>query len=392
MDNRSNTQRRFRRMIPLRSAAAVAVLALVASACGSSDSAAPAPSPAPAPAPAPAGPDDAELLRQQIEDHFQGETIEFLVGFNPGGAYDTHARVLAEFLPSVIPGSPAIVVQNVPGGVSLNAARQLALSRPDGFTMGVYSSNLDFQNAVGVSLPGLDPRLLIQLGTALNWWSSVPMWCARTDVATSFEELVGLGREVRFAQPSLFPAAAFMDLIDVPFKNVLGYKGVPDVVQAVNSEEADGSGWCTWETFDNLAPEWVESESVLPVFYAHDLDLLDGEVNAEWHARTGVPVPPMLKDLVPLTDEQLKILELVSLEQFTSTQNIAVPPGTPDFVVGALRDAIRQVAESEEYQAAMRERNRVPGYRSPEEIDANVAAILAYPDEVKAVVRAMFEK
>lgn len=380
-------------------------LALVAAACGGDD--------APADEPAAEEPDDdadddaddadddaddaddaadADFDEEEVRAHFEGETINFIVGFGPGGAYDTHARILAEYMPQYIPGEPDIVIQNIPGGVSLNGAREMSLAQPDGRTIAVYSSNLNFQHLVGVDIPGFDPTEVIQLGTALNWWGSIPMWCVRDDVATSFDELLELDRNVRWAQPSLFPAAAFMDLTDLPFENVLGYDGMASVVQAVESSETDGTGWCTTETLDTLAPQWLDDGTVTPLFYAHDLDMLDGEPNADWHERSGVEVMPQLKELYDLTDEQEAILQLVSLEQFTSTQNIAAPNGTPDHIVAALREAIRLAAEDPEFQQAMVDADRVPGYRSPEEILAGEEEVLSYPQEVRDAVRGMFEE
>jgi len=56
--------------------------------------------------------------------------------------------MLAEFMPKYIPGSPNIIIQNVPGAASMIAANQVYnVAKPDGLTLGaiypaLYSSNL----------------------------------------------------------------------------------------------------------------------------------------------------------------------------------------------------------------------------------------------------------
>ncbi len=64
-------------------------------------------SPAPAPAQTP---------------FYQGKTITIIVGTKTGDAYDLYPRMLAEFMPKYIPGSPNIIIQNVPGAASMIAA------------------------------------------------------------------------------------------------------------------------------------------------------------------------------------------------------------------------------------------------------------------------------
>ena len=55
---------------------------------------------------------------------YQGKTITILVGTKAGDVYDLYPRLLSEFWPKHIPGSPNIIIQNVPGAGSLIAARQ----------------------------------------------------------------------------------------------------------------------------------------------------------------------------------------------------------------------------------------------------------------------------
>ena len=44
------------------------------------------------------------------------------LGFAAGGAYDVYARILSRYLPKYLPGSPTVVVQNMPGAAAMTAA------------------------------------------------------------------------------------------------------------------------------------------------------------------------------------------------------------------------------------------------------------------------------
>ncbi len=71
---------------------------------------------------------------------FDGETIRIVVGNSPGGTYDLHARLVARYLGSHLPGQPTVVVENMLGGGGVVAAAYLAgAAAPDGLTIGLLA-------------------------------------------------------------------------------------------------------------------------------------------------------------------------------------------------------------------------------------------------------------
>lgn len=66
-------------------------------------------------------------------NYFEGKTIEWIIPFKEGGGGDTWARFNAPFFQKYIPGNPAIVVNNIPGGGSIKGANLFAERvKPDG--------------------------------------------------------------------------------------------------------------------------------------------------------------------------------------------------------------------------------------------------------------------
>ena len=72
---------------------------------------------------------------------FQGKTITAIIGSAPGGGTDVVGRLFATFLAKHLPGSPAVVVQNVPGADGVTALNYfLKQVRPDGLTISISSN------------------------------------------------------------------------------------------------------------------------------------------------------------------------------------------------------------------------------------------------------------
>ena len=109
---------------------------------------------------------------------FDGKTIRFVVGFAPGGGFDTYARVISRHMGRHIPGNPTIVVENMTGAGSLIAANHLyRVAKPDGLTIGHFN---------GALFLGQAQRLLHYLSGSFGHGLSIPRLPA-SSIALSFE-------------------------------------------------------------------------------------------------------------------------------------------------------------------------------------------------------------
>src|SRR5436190_2291085 len=101
-------------------------------------------------------------------DYYAGKTIELVVGGDAGGGYDIYARTLARHINRHIPGTPNIVVKNMPGAGSTRAGIYMSTVAPkDGTSIAALmpgaiigpllddNANLQF-----------DPAKVIYVGTA----------------------------------------------------------------------------------------------------------------------------------------------------------------------------------------------------------------------------------
>lgn len=75
--------------------------------------------------------------------YYGGKTITIVAGRQGGDVYDLYARHFAQFMPKYVPGTPNIVVLNLPGAGSMIAANYVYnAAPPDGLTIGAIHPEL----------------------------------------------------------------------------------------------------------------------------------------------------------------------------------------------------------------------------------------------------------
>ena len=101
------------------------------------------------------------IAHADSDEFFQGKTVRLVVGTSAGGAMDEWARFIAPHLSRNIPGSPDIVVQNMPGGGTVIAANYIYnIAKPDGLTLGLVNPAIYVDQLLGAKEVKFDwPKL-----------------------------------------------------------------------------------------------------------------------------------------------------------------------------------------------------------------------------------------
>ncbi len=85
-----------------------------------------------------------------IEDFYKGKTVSLIVSSATGGGYDTLARLVARYLPKHIPGTPTVVIRNMPGAGGITATNHLyTVAARDGTVIGAVQNNTPFEPLFG---------------------------------------------------------------------------------------------------------------------------------------------------------------------------------------------------------------------------------------------------
>jgi tripartite-type tricarboxylate transporter receptor subunit TctC len=278
---------------------------------------------------------------------YKGKTITLLVGSPPGGGYDLYARLIARYMGQHIRGTPAFVVQNMPGaGSNVAAAYIYNVAAKDGTVMGAL-----FMGAVVDPLFGEGKRSThdaAKFNYIGNANSDAYVCLVRTDapvksMSDAFEKELILGASGEGAGTRDYPTL-LRNLLGVKFKVVTGYPGTREINLALESGEVQGACGQTWSSVAVTYPQWFKNNLIKPL-------VQESNVGYPGLDRMGVP---LVRDFAK-TEEQRKVLELFYSQAAFGRPYVVAPDVLPDRVA-ELRKAFMETMTGADLVA---EANRV---------------------------------
>ena len=174
---------------------------------------------------------------------YEGKTIRIVVGLPAGDVYDLYARMLAEHMGKHIPGTPNIIVQNMPGASSMITANYVYnVAKPDGLTFGSILPSLYFDQLVGRQEVKFDWPKFTWLG---SFEKSNNLLYMRSD--TPFKTIHDVTKaneppkcgSTGTGSPSYYLVKLMNESIGAKFEIVTGYKGGQEIDLAVEKGEVD---------------------------------------------------------------------------------------------------------------------------------------------------------
>ena len=189
---------------------------------------------------------------------YKGRTVTIVVGTTEGGGYDTCARFIARFLPRHIPGNPNVVVANMPGAGSNQAAQHIFYTAPkDGTWIGSIFAGAILEPLIGTTTVHHDPSKFQYLGSAND---DVYVCLARKDVLEQ-PLIVGAG----MAASSADFASMLNHALGAKFRIVLGYAGSRPIMLAMEKGEVQGACGFAWPSINVTNPNWFGPEGMMRV-------------------------------------------------------------------------------------------------------------------------------
>lgn len=283
----------------------------------------------------------ASAAQATTHDFFAGKTVRIIVGFSPGGGFDTYARAISRHMHKHIPGNPTVIVENMTGAGSLIAANHVfKVAKPDGLTMGHFIGGLFMQQLQGRAGVEFDARKFEYIGTPVD---DKPV-CALTKASgiTGVERWFASKTPVKLGGtapgsntddiPKILRAA-----LGLPLQLVSGYKGTSDIRLAAESGELAGGCW-GWDSIRATWRKGIESGDAIVVLQT-------------------LPKPHPELPKVPLAISLAKSEEARQLIQSGIHDVSAVirpyvlPPGTPKDRVQIMRKAFMDTMKDREFLA-----------------------------------------
>jgi tripartite-type tricarboxylate transporter receptor subunit TctC len=317
--------------------------------------------------------------------YFEGQTIQIVVGFSPGGGYDTVSRIFAASASKYFPGSPRFVVVNRPGSGGLRALQAISKADPDGFSVTPMASRFIVPEVIGNDVEGFDLFKATLIGTATA--ATVHQtYCVRRDLATSWDEMKASGKTYTVGTSSPggdMLGAALMEYLGHPIKVIYGYGGTSEVLAAVDRGELDGTTRCNFNFIEPLFPEWIPNKTVVPVFWWRT------NVDPAWLKAIGAPEPPSLWDVAGATAEQQAALQFGDTAE-NMTRMFTMAPGVPDDIVAVWRQAFRDTLVDPKFVKLMGAASLKIGYGDPQILLDKLDGASKFTEEGKATLRALY--
>ncbi|WP_409522616.1 Bug family tripartite tricarboxylate transporter substrate binding protein [Nitrincola sp. MINF-07-Sa-05] len=300
----------------------------------------------------------ASLNAQAKENVSVPSTIHWTIPFGVGGGTDVWARFFTTWLSDHIQGNPTIVIDNVPGGGSINGTNLFAMRAAE-----------DGSHWIGTSASTQYPAMFQDRRVRYNYNDWTPILAtptggvvyAQSSLGDNSEDILRVltERKVKFAVQSHtgleLPILIALDLLGVDVQAVSGMRGRGEGRLAFERGEADIDFQTTSAYFSSVTP-LVESGRAIPLF---SLGVLNdsGEIVRD----------PAFPDL-PTFNE---IYQRVNGEQpsgpageayrkffasgFTLQKLILLPKNSPEALIDEYREAARRFVDTEEFKEAAAE-------------------------------------
>jgi tripartite-type tricarboxylate transporter receptor subunit TctC len=312
----------------------------------------------------------------QAEDFYRDKQLRILVGTDAGGDHDFSARLVARHLFRHIPGTPQILVQNMPGAASMTAANYLYNAAPqDGTVIAALVSTIPHGQIFGDKNVKFDVTKFQWIGSPSSSVDLIVAWrdSAVTSLADAKRQPVLLGATTRSSAGGTETALA-NELLGTRFKLITGYKGGNEIDLAMERGEVRGRAGQSWSGWKATRPDWVRDGKLtvlVQIGLKHAADL---------------PQVPLMSDLAPDL-ERRQILDLYS-GAVALGRPLLVGPDVPPERVALLRAAFRAMINDPQFRE---DAGKVGVSIEPvtgEELQAIVARMVATPRDIVAKAEA----
>ena len=314
---------------------------------------------------------------QTPEEFYKGKTIDFVIGYPPGGSNDVWGRLLSRHLGKHVPGKPNVVPKNMPGAGSFLAVNQIFNVLPkDGTVIGIGAPTMALDEKLGSQGVRFKTAELNWVGRVDSLVNMVFTW--KTSPVRTFADAqqreatlsgTGAGSTV-----SIYPTV-INNVLGTKFKLVMGYRGSNEAMLAVERGEVEGHS-TSWTALKVAHPDWIRDKSVsILVQFA-----------LKRHAE--LPDVPTAVEL-GRTDEERRILGAVMNASEVGSA-FFTNPGVPADRLAALRRAFDATMKDAEFVAEVEKTRLALNPITGEELQKLVAEVSDMPPALLEKVRAAY--
>ena len=302
----------------------------------------------------------------QDQEAFRAKSITLYIGTGPGGGYDTYGRLVARHLGRMLPGNPAVVVQNMPGASSLVLTNFMFNKAPrDGSAIAVINQAMPMEQLLqneGIAYDANRFNWIGRISSAVETgivWHTTPVKTI-ADVMTRETLVGGTGP----TSSTVFVPYLLNNLAGTKFKVITGFNGTNEIGLAMERGEVEGSG-TPMESLKSYRANWVREGKIRVIV------LWSGRREAE------MPDVPSIVELGK-TDEARRILKFYASADDIGRAIVAPPNMSPEIVTTLRRAFDRMLTDAkflEDAEKAGLDVKPMPG----EKLQEMVAEVATFP-------------
>ena len=313
------------------------------------------------------------------DDFYKGKTIRVIIGYSAGGTNDLWARTVARFWGKYIPGTPDMIVQNMPGAGTMVAANYLyGVGKPDGLTVGLISPALFFNQLGGKKEARFDWAKFAWIGSPEETSEMLSM---RSD--SPFKTLDDIRKATTpprcgttgAGTPGHYFPRLMEEVLGLKFDLVTGYPGASEIDLAIEKGEVQCRGGTTSAFFGREPGRtWAKTGFVrILVIGGSKRDPRASNVPTIWEMMEKYKTP-----------ESGKRLTTVLLSPGSFGRPIVGGPGIPADRIKVLRDGFLKAMRDPALLAEAEKRGWEPDPVSGEKLQALAREVVSQPPEVIA--------
>jgi tripartite-type tricarboxylate transporter receptor subunit TctC len=276
---------------------------------------------------------------QSVADFYKGKSVTVIVSTSTGGGYDAMARAISRHIGKHIPGTPTVVVRNMPGAGGITAVNYLYNSaEKDGTVLGLVQNGTPLEPLFGTKAAHYDATKFNWLGTPSFEVSMVLLW--HTVPVNSVADLktreTNMGASGANSTPAFYTRLLNATLA-TKMKLINGYPGQNDAFLAMERGELDGYPSVFYSALSSTRPTWLADQKARAIVQYGPEKLKElGEV-------------PFAPDLI--SDPEDKLMLQVAFTPLALGRPLLMPPGVPADRLAAMRKALSETFADPEFLA-----------------------------------------
>jgi tripartite-type tricarboxylate transporter receptor subunit TctC len=306
---------------------------------------------------------------------FAGETINFVVPYDPGGGYDVYARTLAPYMSDCLDAQ--VVIRNEPGAGGFLATNDTARAQPD-------ENRIQIVNTGGVVAGQLAEDASVQFNAAdLSWigrLSSPPdvLVVGKDSDIQSFDDILTTSSEVRFVSTGLgskdyINPTVLGTAYDFPYKIISGFASSGEASASLVSGNADAH----IVPFDS-ALSGINGGDLRPIV------MLSEEPYAE------LPKVPAILETAPPAEEDSEAILDDLVKTSATGRGVAGPPGMEEDRLSVLREGFQCAVDDQELREDFESQERPLEVLDGEGYEEQVRESLQVSEEFVALLKESF--